>query len=258
MGDRQLPGGYTEIDRWTLNQASVKEFLLSVLVGLVAFFAALAAAAFVVGTATDSGEVTIDGGTFFSGLLLGGVLGAILHEAVHGVFFPGLRRPAALRVQAVDQVRAGLLRRRPRELPRQASVPRRRVGAGSAADRCAGGSTSIRGRGRPARLALAVHYLSAIHNLRWQGKGDDLCGSGHVSLPLLVILSHTLIMNEPAGRCQGSSGAGCTTLPRRRPRRAVFPKSECYNIVGTARGSAIAPCKGTPGGLPDEANPRKR
>ena len=87
MGDKQLPGGYTEIDRWTLNQASVKEFLLSVLVGLVAFFAALAAAAFVVGTATDSGEVTIDGGTFFSGLLLGGVLGAILHEAVHGVFF---------------------------------------------------------------------------------------------------------------------------------------------------------------------------
>ncbi len=70
-----------------LHQASVKEFLLSVLVGLVAFFAALAAAAFVVGTATDSGEVTIDGGTFFSGLLLGGVLGAILHEAVHGVFF---------------------------------------------------------------------------------------------------------------------------------------------------------------------------
>ena len=87
MGDRQLPGGYTEIDRWTLNQASVKEFLLSVLVGLVAFFAALAAAAFVVGTATDSGKVTIDGGTFFSGLLLGGVLGAILHEGVHGVFF---------------------------------------------------------------------------------------------------------------------------------------------------------------------------
>ena len=87
MGDRQLPGGYTGIDRWTLNQASVKEFLLFVLVGLVAFVAALSAAAFVVGTATDSGEVTIDGGTFFSGLLLGGVLGAILHEGVHGVFF---------------------------------------------------------------------------------------------------------------------------------------------------------------------------
>ena len=31
--------------------------------------------------------MTIDGGTFFSGLLLGGVLGVILHEAVHGVFF---------------------------------------------------------------------------------------------------------------------------------------------------------------------------
>ena len=87
MSGRRLPEGYNEIGRWTLNQASVKELLLFGLVGLFAFFAALAAAAFVVGTATDSGEVTIDGGTFFSGLLLGGVLGVILHEAVHGVFF---------------------------------------------------------------------------------------------------------------------------------------------------------------------------
>ena len=87
MSGRRLPEGYNEIGRWTLNQASVKELLLLGLVGLFAFFAALSATAFVVGTATDSGEVTIDGGTFFSGLLLGGVLGVILHEAVHGVFF---------------------------------------------------------------------------------------------------------------------------------------------------------------------------
>ena len=87
MSGRRLPEGYNEIGRWTLNQASVKELLLFGLVGLFAFFAALSATAFVVGTATDSGEVTIDGGTFFSGLLLGGVLGVILHEAVHGVFF---------------------------------------------------------------------------------------------------------------------------------------------------------------------------
>ncbi len=87
MSGRRLPEGYNEIGRWTLNQASVKEFLLFVLVGLVAFFAALSAAAFIVGTATDSGEVTIDGGTFFSGLLFGCVLGVILHEGVHGVFF---------------------------------------------------------------------------------------------------------------------------------------------------------------------------
>ena len=114
MGDRRLPEGYTEIGRWTLNQASVKEFLLFVLVGLVAFFASLAAAAFIVGAATDSGEVTIDGGTFFSGLLLGCVLGVILHKGVHGGLLPGFRRPAALRVQAVDQIRSGLLRGRPR------------------------------------------------------------------------------------------------------------------------------------------------
>ena len=87
MGDRRLPGGYTEIGRWTLKQASVKELLLAILVGLVAFIASLSATAFIVGTATGSGEVTIDGGTFLLGLLVGLVLGVILHEGVHGVLF---------------------------------------------------------------------------------------------------------------------------------------------------------------------------
>ena len=87
MGGRRLPEGYIEVGRWTLKQASAKELLLSILVGIVAFFAALSATAFIVGTATGSGEVTIDGGIFISGLLSGVVLGVILHEAVHGVFF---------------------------------------------------------------------------------------------------------------------------------------------------------------------------
>ena len=145
MGDRRPPEGYVEIARWTLKRASVKERLLSVLVGLVAFFASLSATAFIVGTATGSGEVTIGGGTFFTGMLVGLVLGVILHEAVHGVFFLVFRRLAALWVQAVDQFRAGLLRGRPRGLPRQASVPRRRVGPGSAVDRGAGSSAGSRG-----------------------------------------------------------------------------------------------------------------
>ena len=65
----------------------MKERLLSVLVGLVAFFASLSATAFIVGTATGTGEVTIGGGTFLTGMLVGLVLGVILHEAVHGVLF---------------------------------------------------------------------------------------------------------------------------------------------------------------------------
>ena len=87
MGGRRLPDGYVEIDRWTLNNASVKELLLFILVGLVAFFGSLAVAGFVVGAATGSAEMTIDGGTFVVGFLVGLVLGVILHEAVHGVFF---------------------------------------------------------------------------------------------------------------------------------------------------------------------------
>ena len=88
MDSRRLPNGYVEVGRWTLKAASVKEILLSVLVGLVAFIAALSAAAFIVGAATGTGssERTLDGGTFFYGVLLGSVLGVILHEAVHGPF----------------------------------------------------------------------------------------------------------------------------------------------------------------------------
>ena len=87
MGGRRLPEGYIEVGRWTLKQASAKEVVLAGLVGLVAFFASLAAAGLVIGIVTDSGEMTIGGETFLSGFLLGIVLGVILHEAVHGVFF---------------------------------------------------------------------------------------------------------------------------------------------------------------------------
>ena len=87
MGYRRLPESYAEIDRWTAKQASAKELVLLGLVGIVALFASLSATAFIVGTATGSGEVTIDGGTFFYGVLLGFVLGVILHEGVHGVLF---------------------------------------------------------------------------------------------------------------------------------------------------------------------------
>lgn len=82
-----MPEGYVEIDRWTAKQASAKEGLLSVLIGLVAFVAALSATALIVGAATGSGEVTIGGETFLLGVLVGLVLGVTLHEAVHGVFF---------------------------------------------------------------------------------------------------------------------------------------------------------------------------
>ncbi len=86
MGGKRLPEGYVEIDRWSLKQASLKDFLVLALVGLVAFFGSLAAAGFIVGAATGSAETTIDGGTFVVGFLVGLVLGVILHEAVHGVF----------------------------------------------------------------------------------------------------------------------------------------------------------------------------
>ena len=87
MGGRHLPEGYVETGRWTLNEASVRELLLLVLVGLVAFFASLFAAGLIVGAAAGSGEMTIGGGTFALGFLVGLVLGVILHEAVHGVLF---------------------------------------------------------------------------------------------------------------------------------------------------------------------------
>ena len=87
MGGRHLPEGYVETDRWTLKAASANELLLLVIVGLVAFFASLAAAVAILGAATGSGEATIGGGTFVVGVLAGTVLGVVLHEAVHGLVF---------------------------------------------------------------------------------------------------------------------------------------------------------------------------
>ena len=87
MGGGRLPEGYVEIDRWTLDSASVGEIALLALVGLVAFFGSIVAATLIVGAATGSGEMTIDAGTFVVGFLAGLVLGVILHEAVHGVLF---------------------------------------------------------------------------------------------------------------------------------------------------------------------------
>ena len=87
MDGRRPPEGYVELSRWTLNQASMKDLLISILVGLVTFFAALAAAGLAIATATGSTERTFDGAAFLSGLLLGALLGVILHEGFHGAFF---------------------------------------------------------------------------------------------------------------------------------------------------------------------------
>ena len=87
MRGRRPPEGYVEIGRWTLKQGSTRESAIFGLVGLVTLFASLAAAGLIVRMATGSGEMTIGGATFFSGLLLGCVFGVILHEATHGVFF---------------------------------------------------------------------------------------------------------------------------------------------------------------------------
>ena len=87
MGATRLPEGYVEMDRWTLDHASVKELLLLIVVGLVAFFGSLFAAALIVGAATGTGEATMGGSTFVVGVLVGLVVGIVLHEAVHGVLF---------------------------------------------------------------------------------------------------------------------------------------------------------------------------
>ena len=152
MGGRLLPEGYVEIDRWSLKQASVKDFLVLALVGLVAFFGSLAAAGFIVGAATGSAETTIDGGTFVVGFLVGFVLGVILHEAVHGVFFLAFGGRPRFGFKPWTRFGPVFYAAAPGSYLEQAPVRRRRVGAGSAVDRGAGGSTGFRGRGRPVRL----------------------------------------------------------------------------------------------------------
>ena len=87
MTAKSLPSGYAQIDRWSLKQASRRDVLLVGVVGLVIMLMSLAAASFVVEATSDSDVITLEGEVFIIGLGVGTVLGIVLHELVHGVFF---------------------------------------------------------------------------------------------------------------------------------------------------------------------------
>ena len=85
MSGRHLPRGYVETGRWSLKQATPADVLLAIFVGLSAPIALLILGSLAAGP--DDADVTIDGGTFIIGFVLGFVACVVLHELVHGVFF---------------------------------------------------------------------------------------------------------------------------------------------------------------------------
>ena len=85
MGGRNLPQGYVETGRWSLKQATPADILLAIVVGLIVPIALLILGSVLVGP--DDSDVTIGGGTLIIGIVPGAVMGVVLHEMVHGVFF---------------------------------------------------------------------------------------------------------------------------------------------------------------------------
>ena len=85
MGGRHLPQGYVETGRWSLKQATPADFLLAVAVGLSVPVALLILGSLLGGA--DDPDVTFGVGVLLIGIFPGAVLGVVLHELAHGVFF---------------------------------------------------------------------------------------------------------------------------------------------------------------------------
>ena len=180
MGGRRLPEGYIEIGRWTMKQASVKEFLLCGLVSLVAFFTSFAAAVFVVGTTTESGEMTIDGehlsldccwGSFSESYCTkpSTASSSWLSAADRAL---GLNRGPGLGLSSTRPLPAAT------STGLDTSIPRRRVGAGNAVDHGAGDSTGPRGRddllASVVTWALVLNVVGSAGDMLMMRKGDVL------------------------------------------------------------------------------------
>ena len=85
MAGRHLPQGYVETGRWSLKQATPADILLTIVVGLSVPIALL-----ILGSLQgepDDPDVTIGVGALIIGIVPGAVMGVVLHELVHGVFF---------------------------------------------------------------------------------------------------------------------------------------------------------------------------
>ncbi len=87
MAASSLPPDYTEVGRWSLTQASVKERLLAGVAMLILFFISLATVSLIGSVVTGSDRITMEGSTLITGSLIGVVVGVTLHELVHGAVF---------------------------------------------------------------------------------------------------------------------------------------------------------------------------
>ena len=105
MSGRRLPEGYNEIGRWTLNQASVKELLLLGLVGLFRLLCGALRNSLCRRDGDRLGRSDDRRGNILLWIAVGGRSRSHTARSRTRRLLPGLRRPAALRVQAVDQVR---------------------------------------------------------------------------------------------------------------------------------------------------------
>ena len=132
MGGRHLPQGYVETGRWSLKQATPADILLAIVVGLSVPIALLILGSLLGGP--DDSDVTIGGGTLIIGIVPGAVMGVVLHELVHGVFFLAFGGRPRFGFKPWTRLGTCLLRGRAWKLLHQARVRGLGPCAGSAAD----------------------------------------------------------------------------------------------------------------------------
>ena len=149
MGGRHLPQVYVETGRWSLKQATPADILLAIVPGAVM-------------------------GVVLARVVPGAVMGVVLHEPRR--LLPRVRRPPALRVQAVDAPRTCLLRGRAWKLLHQARVRGLGPCTGSAADGVAGRRLGTRGRKRRARLRRRMGPPAKCHGVGGRHAHDAQAG----------------------------------------------------------------------------------
>ena len=85
MRNARLPQGYVETGGWGLKQAKLADILLAIVVGLSVPIALIILGSLIAGP--DDSDVTISGSAVIIGIVPGAVIGFVLHELVHAVFF---------------------------------------------------------------------------------------------------------------------------------------------------------------------------
>ena len=174
MGGRHLQQGYVETGRWSLKQATPADILLAIVVGLSVPIALLIVGSLLGGP--DDSDVTISGGTLIIGIVPGAVMGVVLHELVHGVFFLAFGGRPRFGFKPWTRLGPVFYAAAPGSYFTKLEYAALGPCAGSAADGVAGRRLGARGRKRRARLRRRMGPPAKCHGVGGRHAHDVQAG----------------------------------------------------------------------------------